>query len=70
MADKNPYSRINQQLKSDSEKIFKSSNIDNNDIQELKEAAENTKIILTHVESNETTDLIQAFLNFVIRLCG
>ena len=65
----NPYEKINQQLKEDSGRIFHSSNIEQKDIDDLKQAMETAKVVLTRVESNETTDLIQTFINFVIRLC-
>ena len=66
----NPYEKINQQLKEDSEKIFHSTDIEQKDIDDLKQAMETTKVVMTRVESNETTDLIQTFINFVIKLCG
>ena len=66
----NPYEKINQQLKEDSEKIFHSTDIEQKDIDDLKQAMETAKVVLTRVESNETTDLIQTFINFVIKLCG
>lgn len=66
----NPYEKINQQLKEDSEKIFHSTDIEQKDIDDLKQAMETAKVVMTRVESNETTDLIQTFINFVIKLCG
>ena len=66
----NPYEKINQQLKEDSDRIFHSTNIEQKDIDDLKQAMETAKVVLTRVESNETTDLIQTFINFVIKLCG
>ena len=66
----NPYEKINQQLKEDSEKIFHSTNINEQDVKDLKNAMETAKVILTRIEPNETTDLIQTFINFVIKLCG
>lgn len=66
----NPYEKINQQLKQDSEKIFHSTDIDEKDVEELKQAMETAKVILTRIEPNETTDFIQSFLNFVIKMCG
>lgn len=66
----NPYEKINQQLKQDSEKIFHSTDIDEKDVEELKQAMETAKVILTRIEPNETTDFIQSFLNFVIKICG
>ena len=65
----NPYEKINQQLKEDSERIFQSSNLSKDDIQKLKSSAESAKIILTKIEPNDNVDLIQSFLNFVIRAC-
>ncbi len=70
MTDKNPYEKINQQLKQDSEKIFHSTDIDEKDVEELKQAMNTAKVTLTRVEPNETTDFIQSFINFVIKLCG
>ena len=66
----NPYEKINQQLKEDSEKIFHSTDINEQDVKDLKNAMETAKVILTRIEPNETTDFIQSFLNFVIKLCG
>lgn len=70
MTTKNPYEKINQQLKQDSEKIFHSTDIDEKDVEELKQAMNTAKVILTRVEPNETTDLIQSFISFIIKLCG
>lgn len=66
----NPYEKTNQQLKEDSEKIFHSADIEQKDVDNLKQAMETAKVVMTSVESNETTDLIQTFINFVIKLCG
>lgn len=66
----NPYEKINQQLKQDSEKIFHSTDINEQDVKDLKNTLETAKVILTRIEPNETTDLIQTFINFVIKLCG
>lgn len=66
----NPYEKINQQLKEDSEKIFHSTDINEQDVKDLKNAMETAKVILTRIEPNETTDFIQSFLNFVIKMCG
>ena len=66
----NPYEKISQQLKEDSEKIFHSTDINEQDVKDLKNAMETAKVILTRIEPNETTDLTQTFINFVIKLCG
>lgn len=66
----NSYEKINQQLKEDSEKVFHSTDINEQDVKDLKNAMETAKVILTRIEPNETTDLIQTFINFVIKLCG
>lgn len=66
----NPYEKINQQLKQDSEKIFHLTDINEQDVKDLKNTLETAKVILTRIEPNETTDLIQTFINFVIKLCG
>lgn len=66
----NPYEKINQQLKEGSEKVFHSTDINEQDVKDLKNAMETAKVILTRIEPNETTDFIQSFLNFVIKICG
>ena len=63
------YEDFNKKLKEDSDRIFRSTDISEDDKEDLRQATEFAKIVISEIESNETTDIIQSFLDFVVRLC-
>ena len=66
----NPYEKFNEKLKKDAEEIFRSTDIDESDVRELKQAMNTARMVLTKVEPNETTDFLQSFISFILRICG
>lgn len=63
------YEDFNKKLKEDSDRIFRSSDISEDDKEDLRQATEFAKTVISEIESNETADIIQSFLDLVVRLC-
>lgn len=63
------YEDFNKKLKEDSDRIFRSTDISEDDKEDLRQATEFAKAVISEIESNETADIIQSFLDLVVRLC-